>query len=333
MTTPGVRHRLDRLQSGEDTMSEAKPHAYLRLIRFPLIFATWSDVLAGYFMAAAQTSQVHLGRVVVMLAVTTFLRTGGMVLSDCFEYESDKEHGRARLLPIGVISVHAAFAAAFTMILLAVAGATVVSRSAGLLTVVIALLLMVFTSMTRDLPFLGAVNLSVIRGLNIILGMAFAYQQGPLVPTLECWGPVAAVVGFVFIVTQIVSEEKHPRRERLLRLSAALILLLVIFNVFLYVLPLSRASVTLRVIVSVFVAGVVLRLLQLARRTVHELSTASVQKLVVAGLVGTIVVNANFVAFTGQAAQTLGVLFLLLPTFFMFRFLHVLYPGTQTAID
>ncbi|HUW58552.1 MAG TPA: hypothetical protein VMZ92_18090, partial [Planctomycetota bacterium] len=314
--------------------SEGRSNAYLRLIRFPLIFATWSDVLTGHVIAAAQTPEVlHPGRVAMMLAVTTFLGTGGMTLCDCFEYESDKEHGRPGSLPLGVISLHAAFAAAFILILLAVAGATWVSASAGLLTVVVALLFLVFASVTREMPFAGAANLSVIRGLSIILGMAFAHQGGPLVPKVECWGPVAALVGFVFIVTRIVSEEKHPRRERLLRLTATLILLLVIFNVLLYVLPLSKASVTLCVIVSVFVAGVVMRFLQLVRRSVHELSTASVQKLVVAGLVGTIVVNANFVAFTGEADQTLGVLFLLLPAFIMFRFLHVLYPGTQTAID
>ena len=315
-------------------MSEGSSRVYQQLIRFPLIFTAWSDVLTGYFIAATQTPEApHPGRVAMMLAVMTFLGAGSMTLCDCFEYESDKEHGRPRTLPVGVISVHAASAVAFILILLSIAGATVISSSAGLATVLVALFLLVFASLTRAMPFWGAATLALGRGLNLLLGMAFAHREGPLVAKLEHWGPVAAVLVFVFLVTQIASEERHPRRERLLRLTGALTVLLVLFHIFLYVLPLSDAPVILCVVLSVFVTGVVLRLLQLARRAVHELSTASVQKLVVAGLVGTIVLNANFVAFTGQASPTLGVLFLLLPAFVMFRFLHMLFPGTQTAID
>jgi hypothetical protein len=163
--------------------------------------------------------------------------------------------------------------------------------------------------------------------------MAFAHQGGPPVVHFEYWAPVVAVFGYVLLVTLVASEEAHARRGRLFRLAAALILILVLLHVFLYVSPLSHATLFLRVSVSLFVAGVVARFLQLAHRCVRELSAESVEKLVMAGLVATIVLNANFVAFTGNTGATFGVLFLLLPTFIMFRFFHRLFQGTWTAVD
>jgi hypothetical protein len=173
------------------------------------------------------------------------------------------------------------------------------------------------------------------RGANVLMGMAFARETGPLV-TPRDWALIAAIFGFVFLLTQIASEEPHPRRERLMRLTGALVVLLVLFNVLLYVGEFSKGVDVpweLCVLMSLAVAGVIARLLQLARRSVNRLTPESVQKLVIGGLVGTIVLNAGFVAFTGKAGPTVGVLFLLLPTFIMLRFFHLLYPGTSTAID
>ena len=315
-------------------MSEAKSQSYLQLIRFPLVFTAWSDVLTGYFIFMAQTGGAfESARIAVMLAISVGLVAGGMTLCDCFGYEADKEHGVPRTLPVGVVSIHGSFAVASILILLSIAAASLVSSMACLLSALAALLLVVFAALTRELPVLSSLNLALIRGLNVIFGMAFAHQGGLPLGNLEAWGAVAALVAYVFLVTQIASEEEHPRRERLLRLTGGLVVLLVLLNVFLYVSPLSRADALLCVATSVFVAGTVARLLQLARRSVHELSSESVQKLAVAGLVGSIVLNANFAAFTGDDAATFGVLFLLLPTFLMFRFFHALYPGTRSAID
>jgi 4-hydroxybenzoate polyprenyltransferase len=323
-------------------MSFTSTRAYLQLIRFPLIFTSWSDVLAGYFLVtmgpaasgAGPAAVPDASRVAVMLGATAFLCAGGMTLSDSFDYGADKEHGHARPLPVGLLSAHAGFTVGIIMILLAIASATVVSATTGLMSVAVALLLVMFASLTSGMPVLGAVNVSLSRGVNVIFGMAFAVgDAGPLVPKPELWAPVAALVGYIFLVTQIASEEGRANRERLLRLTGALIVVLVVLNVLLYILHPSNARIELRVLLSVAVLAVVLRLLQLARRVARELSTESVQKLVVAGFVGAIVLNANFVAFTGAVGATIGILFLIAPTFLLLRFFHVLFPGTRTAID
>jgi len=315
-------------------MPERQSRSYLQLSRFPLVFTVWSDVLMGYFLGASHAEVSLSGaRLALMLAVTTSLYTGAMTLCDCFEYESDREHGHPGPLPVGVMSVHGAYSIGFLLVLLALAGATLVSSSAGLLSVAVALLLLAFSSWTRGLPFVGAGNLAVVRGATVLLGMGFAHTNGVPVPSMEYWGPPAAVVAYVFLATQIAAEEEHPRRERLLRVSAAVIVLLVVLHVLLYVSPLSRATLSDCIFISVFVLGTVVRLGQLARRAVRELSAESVQKLEVAVLVGMIVLNANFVAFAGTLVPTLGVLFLLVPTFLLLRFFHLLYPGTRTAMD
>ena len=315
-------------------MSEGRPRSYFQLIRFPLIFTVWSDVLLGYFLVSAEsTVPYHWGGAAVMLGVTAFLFGGGMTLFDCFEYSADIEHGRPRMLPVGVMSLHGTFAVGVVLTLTAIGAATMTVPAAGLVSVLVALLLLVFGSVTRGMPFLGSINIALVRAANVVLGMAFAHRGGALVPHMEYWGPVAAVFGVVFLVAEIASEEAHARRERLLRLTGAVIVLLAAFNVLLYVPKLSTAKLTDCIALSVFVLATILRLGYLARRAVREMSAESIQKLAVAGLVGVIVLNANFIAFAGELMPTLGILFLLVPTFLMLRFFHMLYPGTRTAMD
>ena len=312
----------------------AGSRSYLQLMRFPLIFAGWSDFLCGYFLAAAAAGVTpHPLRMGGMLAAATLLGAGWMTLSDCFCYESDKEHGHAGPLPAGLLSAHAGFAVGLVMLLLAIACSTLISAEAGLLSVAGALLIVLSAAFTRDLPVLGAVNVGFVRAMGMVIGMAFAVPNGPFVPKPELWGPVAAIFGYVFIVTQIASEEARLNRERLLRLIGAMVVLLVALNVLLYVSWLSKAGVELCILLSVFVAGTVGRLVYLGRRVARELTPESVQKLAIGGFVAAIVLNANFVAFAGRTGAAIGVLFLLLPTFLLLRFFHILFPGTRTAMD
>ncbi len=308
---------------------------YAQLLRFPLVFTLWSDFLAGYFIALAAVPQERPDslHVIVMLVVATFLGTGGMTLMDCLTWESEKEHGRERPLPAGLLSAHAGFAFGLILMLVAIACATLVSALAGLMAVLSALLWVIYGSLTSGLPLVGSVNLALIRALNVIVGMAFALPQGPLVPASELWGPVAALFGYVMLITQIASETTRLNRERLLRVIGATVVVLVVFNALLYFPRISHCGLDVCLLMSVFIGAVIARLLQLARRVARELTPESVEKLVIGGFVGVIVLNANFIAFTGNAGETLGTLFLLLPTFLMLRFFHVLFPGTKSAMD
>ncbi|HUV38737.1 MAG TPA: UbiA family prenyltransferase [Planctomycetota bacterium] len=315
-------------------MTQDPPRSNLELIRFPLIFTVWSDVLMGCFLAAAASGVTLVwSQVALLLTVTTLVYTGGMTLRDCSEYESDREHGHRQTLPAGVLSVHGAYAIGILMVLLAVGGATLLSASAGLLSVLVALLLLGFASWTRGLPFLGSMNVALLRGTTVVMGMAFAGAGGPVVSTLEHWGPPAAVFAYVFLATRIGAEQAHPRREGVLRLTGALIVLLVVLHALVYVSPLSKARFTDGLVLSVFVLGVVVRLVQLARRAVARPSAESVGKLEVGALVAIIVLNAGLTAMAGTLVPTLGVLFLLLPTVVLLRFFHLLFPGTRSAID
>jgi 4-hydroxybenzoate polyprenyltransferase len=303
-------------------------------MRFPLVFTVWADVLTGYFLAchAAQKPAESLD-VAVMLGVAAGVYWGGMMLNDCFDVESAREHGRHKALPASIVSVSSAYATALLLIIAAVTGAVIFSRAAGIAGGAVALLLVVYAAITKDVPYLGAANMAVCRGCNLLLGFAFAHVHGPLIQQTILLGPILAVSGYVFLVTQISSEEERPRAEVLVGFTAALVVLLLLLTGVHYYSSLSHAEWYLIATVTVFVLGVVFRLLQVARRTVHDLTPGSVEKLVMAGLVGTIVLDANFTAFAGQSGPTFGVLFLLVPTFLMLRFFRALYPGTNTAID
>ena len=171
-------------------MHTSRFKAYVQLMRFPLVFTVWADALTGYFLAC------HTGLkpaesldVAVMLAVAAGLYWGGMMLNDCFDYEAAKEHGRHKALPASLVSATSAFATAFLLILVALGGAFLFSRWAGTVGVAVALLLVVYAAITKDVPYLGAANMAVARGCNILMGLAFAHVRGPLIEHTVLLGP------------------------------------------------------------------------------------------------------------------------------------------------
>ena len=296
----------------------AKDHckAYLQLTRFPLIFTVWADVLAGYFIAAHDAEQpMRSAEVGIMLLVAACLYWAGMLLHDAFKWEAAREHGRPVPLPQGIVSTTSAFATSILLMLVGVGAAGFVSTAAGLAAVVVGILLVVFASITREIVFFSSLTMAICRGGNVILGMAFMHKVGFPVTQATQLGPVAALIGYVFVVTQISLEEETPRAEPLVLLTGSIVVILLALTGCHYFTSLSDASWSLALVTSFFVLAAVLRILQ------------------VAGLVGTVVLDANFVAFAGHAGPTFGVLFLFIPTFLMLRFFHALYPGARDAIE
>src|SRR5262245_17808973 len=77
--------------------------AFCRLLRLPNVFTAWSDVLMGFLVAqgAFPTTPAGIASILLLLAATTGLYLGGMVLNDWFDYEEDKKARAFRPLPSG----------------------------------------------------------------------------------------------------------------------------------------------------------------------------------------------------------------------------------------
>lgn len=219
--------------------------AWLRLLRLPNVFSAWADVLLGWFagtalglgiplpwlLAAAEPAAVAadkvddspLLRLVLLLAASSCLYLGGMVLNDVYDVEEDRRDRPFRPLPSGKVATSTARRVGFGLLaagLLSAASAALVGPTIAPLLVAVPLALLVwgYDSYLKS-TVMGPVAMGGCRALNVLLGM-----NAPL----EAWRPgffvVAGVMGLYIVgVTTFARTEAAPKGRGSLLLGAALI--------------------------------------------------------------------------------------------------------------
>lgn len=168
----------------------------LRLCRIGTWFSPAADVLASTCIA-----QIALGADVVRAMFASVLLYGaGMVWNDIADLKEDRRQRPERPLPNGDLSM--AFALAFGTALLA--GGLLLSPCRfhhGL----IAALVLVYDFVSKRAAWLGALNMGVLRGLNLATAMALAPEALPagiqqaLLTASICYGIYIIAVTFVGI--------------------------------------------------------------------------------------------------------------------------------------
>ena len=161
----------------------------LRLCRIGTWFSPAADVLASSAIA-----QLALGTDVVRAMIASVLLYGaGMVWNDIADRNEDRAQRPERPLPSGDLSM--AFAIAFGTALLV--GGLAVSPCRmhhGL----IAALVLVYDFLSKHAPWLGALNMGLLRGLNLATGMALASEPLPPEARQSIW--IAACCYGIYIV-------------------------------------------------------------------------------------------------------------------------------------
>lgn len=154
--------------------------AFFRLLRLPNVFTAWSDVLMGFLVAqgALPTTPAGIASIVLLLAATTGLYLGGMVLNDWFDYEEDKKARAFRPLPSGMFTLRFAATLGFGFLLFGVlfaasAGAiqqpfTFMPAALG---AAIAIAVIAYNSFLKRTP-IGPLGMGLCRFLNILLAVS-----------------------------------------------------------------------------------------------------------------------------------------------------------------
>lgn len=166
----------------------------LRLCRIGTWFSPAADVLASSAIA-----QIALGSDVVRAMFASVLLYGaGMVWNDIADRKVDAVQRPERPLPRGDLSM--VFAVTFGLMLLA--GGILLSPCRmhhGL----IAALVLVYDFLSKHAPFLGALNMGVLRGLNLGTGMALASEPLPA-PVRQSLLVAAGCYGIYIVAVTIV---------------------------------------------------------------------------------------------------------------------------------
>jgi 4-hydroxybenzoate polyprenyltransferase len=196
--------------------------AWLRLLRLPAVLTALTDVVAG-----AVVGTVPFGRypellpLLLLLAASACLYTGGMVLNDVLDYPEDLQERPERPLPSGAVSAKAALGAA----LLLLAGGLLLAAASGCglafyVALVIALLVVLYNGFAKRSRFFGPLVLSACRALNLLLGATLSTAL------ILGWGleyvlaPALALGAYTFVLSLAAAHEASPNHARVARWTA-----------------------------------------------------------------------------------------------------------------
>ena len=208
--------------------------AYVELTRPANVVTAFADILAGYAASGAfalaffrttddgfvaqHVSTVVLGDLFWLLVATAGLYAGGVVLNDFFDANVDEVERPERPIPSGRASRFGT--AAFGILLLAggIGAAGVVSLTAFLIAVAVALCAVLYDAAGKHHPILGPINMGLCRGGNLLLGVS-------VIPTMlgEIWFLALIPVAYIGAVTAISRGEVHGGRQATGLLAIALI--------------------------------------------------------------------------------------------------------------
>ena len=143
---------------------------YLKLVRLPGIFTAFSNVLIGYFFSFTINSEIFL--LPYLLTTSGMLFCSGMIFNDYFDYNLDKKERSFRPLPSGKISKQNALLIGFIFLILANISAFFLGFDSLIISLILSCMILFYNLKLKSISFLGILNLSVIRMLNILLGFS-----------------------------------------------------------------------------------------------------------------------------------------------------------------
>lgn len=162
-----------------DAPRESRLFAILQLVRLPNVFTAVADVLMGFLVVVGGFTALNGSEalvLVLLIATTSLMYSGGMVLNDVFDFEVDSRERPNRPLPSGQISLNFAQWFGFELLLVATALGWAISYfhgsiTTGIVATMLAGAVLLYDIVLKD-TLLGPVGMGACRFLNVLLGMS-----------------------------------------------------------------------------------------------------------------------------------------------------------------
>lgn len=240
--------------------------AWSQLLRLPNLFTAVADVGAG--MSLASPPLPGLLPVVALLAASTSLYAGGIVLNDVFDVEVDRRERPRRPLPSSRIVVSKARRVGVTLLVAGIALAAVAGLGCATIAAAIACLAFAYDAGLKHRPLVGAVALAGCRHLNLLMGLAIL----PLSPA--SWLIPLPLTLYVLAIMPMSQVEVEGGDRRAPALSAALLIASLAVAVGLVIaglLPRAWALFALTLVIGAVLAAI---LVAFREPTSHRLQSA-----------------------------------------------------------
>lgn len=202
-----------------------RTNPYLYLIRPANLITSAADIVAGATVATLLVSEsggegITVTGFLLLLLSSVLLYAGGISMNDVLDYKLDLKERPERPIPSGKITVQRA--AVFASLLLAggVVFAAWNHTYSGLLAFSIAVLSLVYNKWSKHDSIVGPLNMGVLRGLNLLLGMS-------IIPGVVTNNFVIAIVPVIYIyaITMVSRGEVHGSSRSPLYVAGILFLL------------------------------------------------------------------------------------------------------------
>jgi 4-hydroxybenzoate polyprenyltransferase len=156
----------------EETNLKEKIFAYLQLMRFPNLFTSVADVLAGYLIVKGL--KIGGPELLALFLSTSFIYGGGCILNDFRDRKQDALERPKRPIPSGRVSVREALILSIIFFGLGLITAFWAGKASLFVASLLVLLVVSYDVFTKDMPVLGPVTMGACRGANLLLGMSLA---------------------------------------------------------------------------------------------------------------------------------------------------------------
>jgi len=143
--------------------------AWLSLVRMPLLFTAWSNVIAAHLIATLGSP--HWRLLGLQLAIASCLYWASMILNDCFDQARDREAHPERPLPSGRIAPRSAWTAGIGLMALGLLLGLLAGPGPLLLTLLLAVVILAYVGGLKHRPS-GPLFLALARWLNWLLGLS-----------------------------------------------------------------------------------------------------------------------------------------------------------------
>jgi len=199
---------------------------YLELVRLPNLFTAMADVAMGlmFVQAISGPGDPWLLRLALLMAASSMLYAGGVVLNDLCDLDSDTEQRPERPLPSGRISPQAASCFGWGLLLLGAVTAWLVAflvghAKPGIVACTLVVCIVAYDAWLKRTP-LGPLAMGGCRMLNVLLGMSVLAG-----PWQTChWLAAAAIGTYITGVTWFARSEAGQSKRLTLTLATAVIL-------------------------------------------------------------------------------------------------------------
>jgi 4-hydroxybenzoate polyprenyltransferase len=197
--------------------------AWLQLLRLPNVFTAVADVMMGYLVAYRGELQ-SISNFAILAAVSVLLYLSGMVLNDVFDADVDARDRPGRPIPSGRVSLKAATAVGWGLLLAGFALAWIFSYLAndwrpGAVATLLTGCILLYDSALKQTR-LAPLTMGECRMLNVLLGMSVM-----LIP----WGKAEFLIAIgigVYIMGVTIFARTDARMSTRTRLTSGLIVLL-----------------------------------------------------------------------------------------------------------